>query len=177
MKFIPTTLQGAYVVELEKHSDERGFFTRMWCEKEFADKGLASRMVQENMSGNHKKGTIRGFHYQIAPHEEAKLVRCVKGAVFDVIIDLRPKSETYKQWIGIELNEEQKNMLYVPEGFAHAYQVLEDNTEVCYLVSQFYSPGSEKGIRWNDPLFKVIWPIQENLLISDKDQAWPNYSD
>lgn len=172
-----TKLPGAYIIELEKQEDERGFFARVWCKKEFSEHSLASPMVQANMSANKKRGTLRGLHYQLAPHQEAKLVRCTKGAIFDVIIDLRPELGTYKQWLGVELTAENHKMLYVPEGFAHGYQTLSDDTEVFYQVSEFYSPESERGVRWNDPAFSIQWPITDSILISPKDQRWRDYPD
>ncbi len=172
-----TKLPGAYIIELEKQEDERGFFARVWCKKEFSEHRLASRMVQANMSANKKRGTLRGLHYQLAPHQEAKLVWCTKGAIFDVIIDLRPESGTYKQWLGVELTAENHKMLYLPEGFAHGYQTLRDDTEVFYQVSEFYSPESERGVRWNDPAFSIEWSITDSILISPKDQRWRDYLD
>ncbi|MCK4826502.1 dTDP-4-dehydrorhamnose 3,5-epimerase, partial [bacterium] len=153
MIFTETQLRGAYIIEIEKLKDNRGFFARTWCQKEFEEHGLTPRVVQANVSSNKKKGTLRGMHYQIAPYEETKLVRCTRGAIYDVIIDLRPASPTYTQWVGVELTADNYKMLYVPENFAHGFQTLEDNTEVTYQVSQFYTPGSESGIRWGDPAF------------------------
>ncbi len=174
MLFHETRLEGAFVIELEKREDTRGFFARGWCQKEFEDHGLVAQVVQANISYNRKKGTLRGMHYQVAPVEETKLVRCVRGGIYDVIIDLRPESPTYKQWIGVELTAENYKMLYVPENFAHGLQTLEDDTEVIYQVSQFYTPGAERGIRWNDPAFRIEWP-QNIEVISDKDADWPDY--
>jgi len=172
--FHETRLEGAFVIELEKREDTRGFFARGWCQKEFEDHGLVAQVVQANVSYNRKKGTLRGMHYQVAPVEETKLVRCVRGGIYDVIIDLRPESPTYKQWMGVELTAENYKMLYVPENFAHGLQTLEDDTEVIYQVSQFYTPGAERGIRWNDPAFRIEWP-QDIEVISDKDADWPDY--
>ncbi len=174
MLFHETKLVGAFVIELEKREDTRGFFARGWCQKEFEDHGLVAQVVQTNISYNRKKGTLRGMHYQVAPFEETKLVRCVRGGIYDVIIDLRPESPTYKQWIGVELTAENYKMLYVPENFAHGLQTLEDDTEVIYQVSQFYTPGAERGMRWNDPAFRIEWP-QDIEVISDKDADWPDY--
>lgn len=174
MLFHETRLEGAFVIELEKREDTRGFFARGWCQKEFEDHGLVAQVVQANVSYNRKKGTLRGMHYQVAPVEETKLVRCVRGGIYDVIIDLRPESPTYKQWMGVELTAENYKMLYVPENFAHGVQTLEDDTEVIYQVSQFYTPGAERGIRWNDPAFRIEWP-QDIEVISDKDADWPDY--
>ena len=155
MKFIETELKGAYIIEIEKLTDQRGFFARSWCQNELEAHGLTARTVQANVSYNHQKGTLRGMHYQIAPYQEAKLIRCTRGAIYDVIIDLRPDSSTYKQWIGEKLTADNYKMLFVPEDFAHGYLTLEDHTEVTYQVTQFYTPGSEKGIRYNDPAFGI----------------------
>ena len=175
MLFIETKLKGAFVIELEKYSDDRGFFSRAWCQKEFKEQGINSRFVQANIGFSKNSGTIRGIHYQIAPFEEAKLVRCIRGAIFDVVLDLRPELPSFKQWFGVELSDENRKMLYVPEGCAHGYQALVDNTEVFYQVSQVYSPESERGIRWNDPEFDIEWPIDEDLVISEKDQNWSDF--
>ena len=175
MLFIETKLKGAFVIELEKYSDDRGFFSRAWCQKEFKEQGINSRFVQANIGFSKNSGTIRGIHYQIAPFEEAKLVRCIRGAIFDVVLDLRPELPSFKQWFGVELSDENRKMLYVPEGCAHGYQTLVDNTEFFYQVSQVYSPESERGILWNDPEFDIEWPIDEDLVISEKDQNWPDF--
>ena len=172
MNFIKTEIEGLYVVELNKLGDERGFFARAWCEKEFVDKNLTSRMVQANTSYSKNKGTLRGLHYQVSPHEEAKLMRCIKGAIFDVAVDLRPDSGTYKKWFGIELTESNRRMLFIPEGFAHGYQTLVEDTEVFYMSSAFYASEAERGLRWNDPAIAIKWPIIENLNITDKDKSW-----
>jgi len=174
MIFAETELKGAYIIEIEKLKDHRGFFARAWCQNEFKKNELVSRILQVNVSSNNKIGTLRGMHYQLSPYEETKLVRCTRGAIYDVIIDLRPASPTYTQWIGVELTAESYKMLYVPENFAHGFQTIEDNTEVTYQVSQFYTPGSESGIRWDDPLFRIDWPIDVQV-ISDKDKNWPDY--
>ena len=176
MKFSETQLKGAYFIEIEKLSDDRGFFARSWCQKEFEDHGLESGFVQANVSYNLKKGTIRGMHYQIAPYQECKLIRCTRGAIYDVIIDLRPDSPTYKQWAGVELTADNYIMFFVPEDFAHGFQTLTDKTEITYQVSQFYTPGAEKGIRFNDPEFNIQWPL-EATIISDKDNTWPDFVD
>lgn len=174
MIFIETKLKGAYLIEIEKLEDVRGFFARTWCRKEFEEHDLNSQLVQANVSFSKRKGTLRGMHYQVAPYEESKLVRCTSGAIFDVIIDLRQDSPTYKQWLGVELTSENYKMLYVPENFAHGFQTLKDNTEVIYQVSQFYSPESERGIRYNDPAFGIKWSIDVQV-ISDKDKSCPDY--
>lgn len=175
MIFTETKLKGAYIVQLERIRDERGFFARAWCKREFDQHGLISRLVQCNVSYNKKQGTLRGMHYQAAPHEETKLVRCTMGSIYDVVIDLRPDSPTHKEWIGVELNSENRRMLFVPEGFAHGYQTLVNHTEVFYQVSEFYSPETERGVRWNDPVFGIEWPIVDNPEISEKDKSWSDY--
>ena len=175
MIFEPTKLQDAYVLDLERRGDERGFFARAWCQREFGTRGLVADLVQANIAYTARRGTVRGLHYQIAPFEEAKIVRCVRGAIWDVIIDLRPGSVTFCQWFGIELSAVNRRQLYVPRGFAHGYQTLVDDCEILYLVSEFYSPASERGIRWNDPQFAITWPIGDSLDVSAKDQAWPDF--
>ena len=175
MIFKETKLKGAFVIEIEKREDERGFFARAWCKREFEDHGLNAQLVQANIAFSRKKGTLRGMHYQAPPYEEAKLIRCIKGGVFDVIIDIRPDSPQYKEWFGLQLTSDNYKMLYVPEGFAHGYQTLDDNTEVFYPASQFYSPESERGVRWDDPAFGIEWPETDNLVMSEKDKTWPDY--
>ena len=171
MIFKKTNLEDAYVIELEKIEDERGFFARVWDSKKFLENNLNPNIVQCNISQSKLKGTIRGLHYQKNPFEENKLIRCTKGKIFDVLLDLRPKSKTFKKYGGFELSEDNHKMVYVPEGFAHGFQTLENNTEVFYQVSQFYTPNSENGIRWNDPAFKIKWPLKVTE-ISQKDQNW-----
>jgi dTDP-4-dehydrorhamnose 3,5-epimerase len=175
MKFRETKLENAFIIEPEKREDERGFFARSWCQREFVHHGLVPTVVQANISYNKKKGTLRGMHYQAAPYEETKLVRCTRGAIFDVIIDVRPESATYRKWIGVKLTASNYTMLYVPEGFAHGFQTLEDDTEVVYQVSQFYIPGEERGARWNDPAFLIKWPGPVES-ISEKDANWPDFA-
>lgn len=177
MIFNEISLKGAYLVEIERLEDDRGFFARAWCEEEFAAYNLKSKFVQSNISLTNKKGTVRGLHYQTAPRQEAKLIRCVRGAIFDVIIDLRPQSATYKQWVGVELAAENHKMLYVPEGFAQGFQTLADDTEVFYPVSEFYSPEFERGVRWNDPFFGIQWPEMEGVIVSEKDVSWPDFTE
>ena len=172
MIFRETILKGAFVIEIEKFEDKRGFFARAWCQREVEANGLISRVTQTNISFNKKRGTLRGMHYQVAPYEQVKLVRCTAGAIYDVIIDLRPDSPTFRKWTGVELTAENYTMLYVPENVAHGFQTLEDNTEVTYQVSQFYSPESERGVRYDDPVFQVEWPLPVEV-ISEKDIAWP----
>ncbi len=174
MIFVETMLKGAFIIEIEKREDHRGFFARSWCQREFTEHGLNPHPVQTNVSFSKKKGTLRGMHYQISPYEESKLVRCTRGAIYDVIIDLRPDSPTYRKWVGVELTPDSYRMLYVPEKFAHGFQTLEDDTEVTYQVTQFYTPGSERGIRWNDPVFNIQWPLDVQV-ISDKDRDCPDY--
>jgi len=171
MKFTEAKLKGAYIIDIEKRVDERGFFARSFCADEYAKLGLETRFVQANISTNHKKGTLRGLHRQLNPHQEVKVVRCTKGGIYDVIVDLRKDSPTYKQWIGVELTEENYKMLYVPKDFAHGYLALQDKTEVLYNVSEFYTPGSEAGIRFDDPAFQIEWPIAIDV-ISEKDKSW-----
>ena len=173
MIFTETKLAGAYIIDIEPREDERGFFSRVWCADEFAAHNLNTHMLQCNIAYNHKKGILRGMHFQAQPHAEVKLVRCTKGAVFDAIIDLREESPTYREWVGFELTEENHRMLYVPEGFAHGYLTLQDRSELHYQVSQFYTPNAEGGVRWDDPAFGIEWPEVGELLISDKDQNWP----
>lgn len=174
MIFTETKLPGAFIIELERREDERGFFARAWCKKEFEAHSLNLDWVQANLAFSKRRGTLRGLHYQIAPYEEAKLMRCIRGAIYDVIIDLRPESPTYKRWLGVELTADNHKMLYVPEGFAHGYQTLMDNTETFYQASQFYSPESERGLRYDDPALGIEWPIDVQV-ISDKDESWPDY--
>lgn len=174
MIFRETALKGAFVIEPERKEDERGFFARTWCQREFEAKGLKASWVQSNMSGNYRKGTLRGMHYQIAPHEEIKLVRCTSGSLYDVIIDLRRHSPTYLKHIGVELSSSNLKMLYIPEGFAHGYQTLDDETEVLYLMTAFYAPESARGVRWNDPLFGIRWP-EDDRIISERDQHYPDF--
>ncbi len=175
MIFSETELSGAFVLDLEQREDDRGFFARAWDENEFRERGLNPRVVQCNVSFNHRAGTLRGMHLQNEPHAEAKLVRCTRGAIYDVIVDLRPDSATFKRWIGVELTEENRRLLYVPEGFAHGYQTLADATETFYQVSEFYTPGAEGGVRFDDPAFAIEWP-REVTVISPKDAAWPDFA-
>jgi len=174
--FEQTRLQGAFLVDLERREDERGFFARTWCADEFADHGLVNRVVQANVSWNAKPGTLRGMHFQHPPHAETKLVRCTRGGIYDVIVDLRPDSETYKQWLGVELNAENRRALFVPEGFAHGYQTLVPDSEITYQVSAAYAPQAEGGVRWDDPAFGIEWPDAGNALLSDKDRSWPDFT-
>ncbi len=172
MKFIETPLEGAYLIEIELISDHRGFFARSWCEREFGDHGLNSNLVQCNISFNTKKGTLRGMHYQIKPHEETKLVRCTQGSIYDVIIDIRQDSPTFKSWYGVNLGASNRKMLYIPEGFAHGFQTLEDNTEVFYQMSNFYHGESARGLKWDDPDVGIDWILKDNLIISERDRGY-----
>jgi dTDP-4-dehydrorhamnose 3,5-epimerase len=174
--FHNTALQGAYIVELEKIEDSRGYFARTWCRKEFEDHGLVPVIAQAKTSFNTTAGTLRGMHYQAAPYEETKLVRCTRGALYDVIVDLRPESSTYKRWIGVDLTASNGRMLYIPGNFAHGFITLEDETEVSYLVSEFYVPEADRGVRWNDPVFNIEWPRPVEV-ISEKDTGWPDYTE
>lgn len=176
MKFIKTPLEGAYVIELDRIEDNRGFFARGWCAKEIEAHGLNPRVVQANISYNKERGTLRGMHYQVAPYEETKLIRCTHGALFDVIVDLRKDSGTYSKHFGVELTADNHKMLYVPQGFAHGFQTLVDNTEAFYQVTEFYTPGAEQGARYNDPAFGIDWPLEVSA-ISDKDANWADYKD
>jgi dTDP-4-dehydrorhamnose 3,5-epimerase len=174
MIFTPLKLQGAFLVELEKREDERGFFARSWCEEEFRAHGLNPVIAQCNVAFNHRKGTLRGMHYSAAPFEEAKLVRCTAGALYDVIIDLRPDSPTYKQHAKEVLTAANHRSLYVPEGFAHGFQTLEDNTEVFYQMSRAYSPEHARGVRYNDPAFGIEW-MTDVTVILDRDRTFPDF--
>lgn len=176
MIFTPTPIIDAYLIDIEKHGDDRGFFGRAFCENEFREQGIAFTVAQSNIGYSRTKGTLRGMHYQVAPYEEAKLVRCIRGAVFDVIIDLRKESSSYGQWYGTELTAGSHRLFHIPKGTAHGYLSLEDDSEIMYLVSEFYTPGAENGIRWDDPAFNIQWPITDNLILSEKDQVWENYS-
>ena len=175
MIFTETRLKGAFIIELERREDERGFFARSWCQKEFQTYHLNPAIAQCNISFNRAKGTLRGMHYAAAPFEEAKLVRCTAGALYDVIIDLRRDSATYKQHVGEVLSADNHRMLYVPEGFAHGFQTLEDNTELFYQMSEFYSPEHARGVRYNDPAFGIEWMI-DNPVMADRDRDYPDFT-
>jgi dTDP-4-dehydrorhamnose 3,5-epimerase len=174
MIFVETKLKGAFIIEPEPMEDERGFFARTFDQKEFEGHGINPRVMQCNISFNKKRGTLRGMHYQIAPYQEAKLICCTNGTIYDVIIDLRRGSPTFKQWIAVELAAENHRMLYVPQGFAHGFQTLQDNAEVFYQMSEFYHPESARGVRWNDPAFGIVWP-DDMRVISDKDRQYPDF--
>lgn len=174
MKFFATKLKGAFIIELERLEDERGFFARTWCEREFAAHELDPRCVQCSISFNKKKSTLRGLHYQAAPGEEAKLVRCTMGAIYDVIVDLRPDSKTFGQWFSVELTAENRKMIFIPRSFAHGFLTLTDDTEVFYQMAAFYAPEYASGIRWNDPAFGISWPAEARV-ISDRDRNYSNF--
>lgn len=174
MRFRETRLPGVFEIYIEPHQDERGFFARSWCQKEFETNGLNPRLTQCNICCNTRKGTLRGMHYQMPPFAEAKLVRCTRGAIYDVALDLRPESPTYKDWIGLILSGTNRQMLYIPEGCGHGFLTLEDDTEVFYQMSEFYNPGSARGVRWNDRAFGIIWP-EKIEVISERDNAYPDF--
>lgn len=171
MIFVETELKGAFIIDLERREDERGFFARAFCQKEFEAHGLKPMIAQANVASNRKKGTLRGMHFQHPPSAETKLVRCTRGAILDIIVDLRPESATYLRHIAVELNEDNQRALYVPERFAHGYQALRDHTETSYQVGEFYTPGSEGGLRHDDPRLGLSWPLPVTV-VSDKDRAW-----
>lgn len=175
MIFTETPLKGAFVLEIKKIEDDRGFFGRSWCKHELEEHGLNANMAQANTSFSKKKGTIRGMHFQANPYQETKLIRCVRGAIYDVIIDLRKNSPTFKQWFGVELTQDNYKMLYCPEDFAHGFVTLVDNSEVYYNVTAFYTPGAERGIKFNDSAFKIKWPV-EPTIFSEKDLSHPDFS-
>ena len=174
MIFTETGLKGAWIIDLQRIDDERGFFARSFCREDFSARGLKADVAQCNISYNKLKGTLRGMHYQQKPKEEAKLVRCTRGKIFDVIIDLRPSSSTYCRWKGVELSEESCRALYIPEGFAHGFQTLEDNSEVYYQMYEFFAPECANGTRWDDPTFCIRWPLA-NPIISTKDRSYSDY--
>ncbi len=168
--FRPTEIAGAYLIEMEKLDDERGFFARAFCAEEFGQAGLNARITQCSVSFNEKRGTLRGMHYQAAPHQETKVVRCTRGAIFDVLVDLRRESATCGDWMSMELTADNRRMLYVPEGVAHGFQTLMDGTEVFYQMSEFFAPGSAFGVRWDDPAFGIRWPV-ESPILSERDRS------
>lgn len=172
MKFSEIPLKDAYCIELDPVEDERGFFARSWCVNEFKNHGLNPNLVQCSVSFNHKKGTLRGLHFQSKPHDETKLVRCTMGAIYDVVVDLRPDSPTFKQWFGVEMTSKNRKAMYVPEGFAHGFQTLEDDTEVFYQMSEYFHPESARGVRYDDPDIGIEWPISK-MTISPADNSLP----
>lgn len=175
MRFTPTKLAGVWLVDLERREDERGWFARTWCAEEFAAHGLPTAFSQCSSSFNRRRGTLRGMHYQIAPHAEAKLVRCVRGAMFDVALDLRPTSATFREWVGFELTAENGRALFIPEGCAHGFQTIADNTEVSYQIAGAYHPASGRGVRWDDPAFGIDWPRPGQAFLSLRDATLPPF--
>lgn len=175
MIFTETELKGAYVIESERFEDERGFFAPSFSEREFEARGLASRFVENNVSYNRRRGTLRGLHYQAAPHGQAKLVRCTRGSVFDVAVDLRPNSSTFRRWVSVLLTQENRLMFYVPGDMAHGFQTLEDDTEIFYQVSDFYLPKAYMGLRWDDPAFGINWPLPEERVIIQRDESYSHF--
>jgi dTDP-4-dehydrorhamnose 3,5-epimerase len=174
MYFQQTDVEMAFLIDLERRSDSRGFFARMWCRQEFAAHGLCARLAQINLSGNLRKGTLRGMHFQRQPHGEVKVVSCTRGAIYDVVLDLRSDSPTYMRWAAVHLTAENHSMLYVPEGCAHGFQTLTDDSEVLYLMSEFHSPAHAMGVRFDDPSFDIKWPLRVES-ISETDLEWPDY--
>ncbi len=174
MIFEPTCIPDAWLIGIDPHPDKRGFFARTWCERELAAKGLDTRLAQESISWNRLKGTVRGLHVQLPPHEEVKIVRCTRGAIFDVIVDVRPDSPTFLRWEGFELNAANHRALYVPKGCLHGFETLADDTEVFYQISNFYAPEAAIGYRFDDPSFAIAWPLTPSI-ISDNDLRWPNF--
>jgi dTDP-4-dehydrorhamnose 3,5-epimerase len=172
MRFIETCIPSAKVIDPSPHQDDRGRFLRAWCAREFSEHGLDFLPVQANMGFSKTKGTTRGMHFQVAPALEAKLVRCTRGSMFDVVLDLRPESPSYRKWYGVELSAENSRMLFVPENCAHGYQTLEDNTEMHYMTSAYYEPGAARGVRFDDPAFAIHWPVAVTV-VSDQDRNWP----
>ena len=175
MRFSDTTVDGACLIDLDRLEDARGFFARLWCRDEVGRQGLTATVAQMNVTWNPAKGTLRGLHWQEPPHQEAKVVFCARGAIFDVALDLRPSSRTYGQWSGVTLQADEFRMFYIPEGCAHGYQTLLEDTVVVYQTTEPYAPHSERGVRWNDPAFDINWPPHTDLTISAKDLAWPDY--
>ncbi len=174
MKFTESRIPGAWIIELTAIHDDRGFFAMTWLPGEFQSRGLDPSLAQCNLAWNHKRGTLRGMHFQKAPHEQVKLIRCTRGALLDVIVDLRPESPTYKKWDAIELSEDNRRMIYIPAGLAHGYITLTDGVEAYYHASTPWVPASESGVRWNDPAFGIEWPF-EPAVISEKDRNWPDF--
>jgi dTDP-4-dehydrorhamnose 3,5-epimerase len=174
MIFTRTRLEDAYLIDVERHADDRGFLARTFCEREFAEQGLPMRIVQSSTIHSPRRNTVRGLHYQEPPHEEIKLVRCTRGSIFLVMVDLRPDSSSQNGWLGVELTAQNERLAYVPEGFAQGYQTLEDDTEVLYQMSHEFVPEAARGVRWDDPAFGIDWPTAEERIISERDQAWPD---
>ncbi|MGZ5334831.1 MAG: dTDP-4-dehydrorhamnose 3,5-epimerase [Solirubrobacterales bacterium] len=176
MIFSPARLDGAFLIDVERHEDERGFLARTFCEREFAEAGIPMRIVQSSTIHSPQRHTLRGLHYQEAPHAEAKLVRCTRGSILLVMVDLRPVSPTRNEWLGAELSARSGRLAYVPEGFAQGYQTLADDTEVLYQMSHHYVPEAARGVRWDDPAFGIEWPAADQRIISDRDEAWPDHA-
>jgi dTDP-4-dehydrorhamnose 3,5-epimerase len=174
--FRDTPLPGVLEIELEPRADDRGFFARTFCEREFEARGLLTRYPQGNLSRNRERGTLRGLHLQAPPHAEVKVVRCVRGAIFDVVVDLRKGSPTSRQWVGVELDAEKGNALYVPAGFAHGFITLRPDTDVLYQMGEFYLPAAARGFRWNDPAFGIAWPLAPDV-ISERDRSYPDFDE
>ncbi len=174
MKFYETKISGVFEIQIEPKQDERGFFARSWCREEFESHGLNPKLVQCSISFNTQRGTLRGIHYQAAPYAEVKLVRCTRGAIYDVVVDLRPQSPTFKSWIGATLTSENRQALYVPEGCAHGFLTMEDRTEVFYQISEVFNAQSARGVRWDDPAFEILWPGSVEV-ISERDRSYPNF--
>lgn len=175
MIFTETKLKGAFVIEIKKIGDERGFFGRSWCKNEMEEHGLNGAIAQINTSLSKFRGTLRGLHFQVAPHQECKMIRCTRGAIFDIIVDLRPDSPTFMQWVGEELTMDNHKALYSPKGFAQGFITLTDDAEITYFTTDFYAPGKDRGVRYNDPAFGIVLPL-EPVVISDKDQQWPDFT-
>lgn len=173
MIFTPTRLAGAFLIDLEPRPDERGWFARVWCARELAEHGLETRVAQASVSVSARRGTLRGMHYQIAPHEEVKIVRCTRGAIYDVIVDVRPESPTYLAHVGVELSAANRRQLYIPRGLAHGFQTLADDTEVSYQMSEFYAPDAQRGFRWDDPAVGIAWPVPDPIL-NERDRGYPD---
>lgn len=176
MKFTESPIKGAYIIDVDRIGDERGYFGRLWCQREMEAMGLATDIRQSNIGVSKKAGTLRGLHFQSPPYQEVKIVRCARGAMYDVIVDLRPESETFKCWFGIELNQDNASMLYIPKGCATGYQTLVDDTEMYYHTNEYYHPESATGVRYDDPAFNIQWP-REVSVISGNDANWPNFTD
>jgi dTDP-4-dehydrorhamnose 3,5-epimerase len=175
MRLTETKLKGCFIIEAERFEDDRGFLAQAWSLQELGDHGIDVRFVESNFAFNFKKGTLRGLHFQASPHEQAKLIRCTRGSVFDVAVDLRPDSPTFKQWVSMELSADNLRMFFIPRGFAHGYQTLQDNSEVCYEISSPYAPASCRGVRWNDPAFGIEWPEVERRIMVARDREYPDF--
>jgi dTDP-4-dehydrorhamnose 3,5-epimerase len=175
MNFDETSISGAFIIRCERFEDERGFFAKVFSRREFESNNLGADFVDFNVSFSRKKGTLRGLHYQLPPHSEDKLMRCTKGGIYEVIVDMRPESSTYGQWVGVELRASGLTMLYVPKGVANGFQTLEDDSEVFYTASRYHNPPAERGLRWNDPRLGISWPLPGDPILSEKDRSWPDF--